>query len=342
MQPVAEFLSTLQLGEPSQFSNMTLFPVYAPAAGAPDYLLLDEALARKLAHVTEVSESGSVPELLFVNDGDAKVLLVDGEELVGARQNRILNMSVLVGAKRKLVIPVSCVEQGRWQYRTHHFASANHALFSKARARKVRNVSASMRDSGARYSNQIELWADISEKARFLRVASETDSMSDIYEHHAALIDAYANAFVPWPGQSGAIVAIDGKIAGVELFDSPATFAAFMAKVVRSYAMDAIEAPAADAKPPVATLVQKFLADMQAAALERFRALGDGEDLRLEGDSVAGAALYAENRIVHLCAFPVEKPARGPVGTVASIDLERDFEAPAYLRRRHAVRRTRA
>jgi hypothetical protein len=342
MQPVAEFLSTLQFGEPSQFQNMALFPLYAPAAGAPDYLLLDEALARKLAHVTEVSESGSVPELLFVNDGDAKVLLVDGEELVGARQNRILNVSVLVGAKRRIVIPVSCVEQGRWQYRTRHFASARHTLFSKARARKVQNVSASLRDRGARYSNQVELWADIREKACYLRVASETDSMSDIYEHHAALIDAYANAFAPAPGQSGAVVAIDGKVAGVELFDSPATFGAFMAKVVRSYAMDAIEAPAADTKPPVATLVRKFLADMQAAALERFRALGEGEDLRMDSESIAGAALYAGNRVVHLCAFPVEKPVHGAFGTVANIDLTTDFETPAYLRRRRPGRRTRA
>lgn len=47
------------------------------------------------AHVAAVSEGGIVLELLFVKDGDERVLLVVGEELVGARQNRILNMSVI-------------------------------------------------------------------------------------------------------------------------------------------------------------------------------------------------------------------------------------------------------
>ena len=60
------------------------------------------------------SESGSVPELVVENPLAERVLLYDGEELVGAKQNRILNVSVLVEAKSTLTIPVSCVEQGRW------------------------------------------------------------------------------------------------------------------------------------------------------------------------------------------------------------------------------------
>jgi hypothetical protein len=83
----------------------------APAASS---LLLDEALAKNLARVTEVSESGSVPELAFENGSPEKILLVDGDELIGARQNRAVNITILVGAGKKLVIPVSCVEQGRW------------------------------------------------------------------------------------------------------------------------------------------------------------------------------------------------------------------------------------
>jgi len=36
---------------------------------------------RAAAHVAEISEAGSVPELKFVNESDRAVLLVDGEEL---------------------------------------------------------------------------------------------------------------------------------------------------------------------------------------------------------------------------------------------------------------------
>lgn len=179
MQPIAEALSRLTLGEPARFRNMTVFPLLAPSSGMPDYLLLDEALERKRAYVTEVSESGTVLELLFVNEGDEKVLLVDGEELVGARQNRILNVTLLVGAGRKVVIPVSCVEQGRWAWKSRHFASSGRTLFAKARAKKAQQVTASLRAHGRRSADQAEIWGDISAKAAHLNVASGTEAMAD-------------------------------------------------------------------------------------------------------------------------------------------------------------------
>ncbi|MGQ0579869.1 MAG: ARPP-1 family domain-containing protein, partial [Betaproteobacteria bacterium] len=92
-------------------------------------MLLDEALARKLARVTEISDSGSVPELMFSNEAEANILLMDGEELVGAKQNRVLNVSILVGGKSQVAVPVSCVEQGRWRWSSRHFASPGRALF---------------------------------------------------------------------------------------------------------------------------------------------------------------------------------------------------------------------
>lgn len=329
MQPIAAALSRVRLGAPAQFNSMSVFPLFAPPNGAPEYLLLDDALERNLARVTEVSESGTVPELLFVNEGDAKVLLVDGEELLGARQNRILNVTLLVGAKQKVVIPVSCVEQGRWAYQSRHFAAADRTLFATARAKKAQQVSASLRESGSRYANQAEIWSDISAKATSLSVASATESMGDIFEHERARIEDYVKAFAPQRGQAGAVFAINGRVAGVELFDSAATFRKFMEKIVRSYAMDAIEEASPAASPPVEDAVRRFLDDMKSAALQRFPALAEGEDLRIESDTVAGGALYAEERMVHLCAFRLEKSAGRPIGRGGRID----FEIPAFLRR---------
>ncbi len=53
--------------------------------------MLEEALKSDVGHITEISEDGSVPELAFESNARARVLLVDGEELIGARQNRTLN-----------------------------------------------------------------------------------------------------------------------------------------------------------------------------------------------------------------------------------------------------------
>lgn len=164
MQLINDTLSALSISAPQSFSNLAVYPLIAPADLDPDYLVLNEALARKLARVTEVSAGGSVPELAFENQADQGVLLLDGEELVGARQNRVLNITILVGGHKSVVIPVSCVEHGRWRYNSDEFASADHALFSKARAKKARHVSASMRDSGTRHSDQGEVWDDIAQK----------------------------------------------------------------------------------------------------------------------------------------------------------------------------------
>jgi len=66
--------------------------------------------------------------LAFENSSAEKILLVDGDELVGAKQNRVINLSILVAGGAKVVIPVSCVEQGRWAYRSREFSSARRAL----------------------------------------------------------------------------------------------------------------------------------------------------------------------------------------------------------------------
>ena len=108
MSAVAECLFKAELGEPQSYRNLSLFPLLADGIAEPDYLLLDEALERGCARVSEVSEQGSVPELRFVNECDRSVLLIDGEELVGAKQNRILNLSILVPAHKTIVVPVSC------------------------------------------------------------------------------------------------------------------------------------------------------------------------------------------------------------------------------------------
>ena len=67
--------------------------------------------------------NGNAIKIMLVNNtGDSRVLFLEGEELRGAKQNRVLNTSVLIAAHSKTTIPVSCVEQGRWQYRSRHFS----------------------------------------------------------------------------------------------------------------------------------------------------------------------------------------------------------------------------
>ncbi len=111
MNAINKALQNIDAGERQEFKNLTITPLIRKSPFAVDYLTLDEALKTEGLTITETSESGNVPELLLENNGDTSVLLLDSEELVGAKQNRILNLTILVAAHSKLNIPVSCANR---------------------------------------------------------------------------------------------------------------------------------------------------------------------------------------------------------------------------------------
>ncbi len=199
-------LSNVQLGAETTFGNMTIFPLLDGDNGSADYLTLDDAVARGLVQITEVSVQGSVPDLKLNNESDEPVLLLDGEELIGAKQNRILNLTILAPANRTIVIPVSCVEAGRWSPRSAQFTTSSQAHFARGRAKKMAQVSDSLRASGERRSDQQAVWEEIGAKAACLKVQSPTSAMLDIYETYTKRIDEYAGAFTAVDRQVGAAI----------------------------------------------------------------------------------------------------------------------------------------
>jgi hypothetical protein len=297
-------LAGLSLGKPHCFKNMAVFPLLGAARSEPGYLTLDDALGNGVARITEVSESGTVPELRFDNSAPQSVLLVDGEELVGAKQNRVLNLTLLVGSDRSVRIPVSCVEKGRWSYRSREFAGTRRSFFAKGRAKKMASVSASLASTGSRQGDQAEVWSDITFKFCAMDSSSPSMAIGDLYDARSSSIQDYVGAFRADPLQRGAVFAIDGKVVGLELFDAPATFAKLLEKLVTSYALDALEQPK-DAPAPAETAVREFLERMKTAATQRYPAIAEGGDVRLRAPGVAGGALVAEGRVVHLAAFKV-------------------------------------
>ena len=314
MNAVAECLKTVRLGTPQAHLNLTVVPLLGDGAGEPGYLLLDEAVRQGLARVTELSAAGSVPELRLVNDADRPVLLLDGEELVGAKQNRILNVTVLAGAHSTVVIPVSCVEAGRWHPLSAEFAPSDRAHFATGRANKAASVSASLLRDRSRRSDQGEVWAAIAEKASRMEAESPTGAAAVMYEQHRPRLDEFVAAFAPVEGQVGALFAVNGSPWGIDLFDSPATLGKVLPKLVRSYALDAIDVTGEKGAPVLEQEALRFVADAMAARVDRFPAVALGEDLRLAAPTLTGGALAVDGRVVHLCAFRLSRGVHGDGG----------------------------
>jgi hypothetical protein len=77
MDYVRKYLSKMELGERTVFRNLTMFAIEGATDEALDYLTLADALRLEVAKVSEISDGGSVPELLFENSADLPVLILD-------------------------------------------------------------------------------------------------------------------------------------------------------------------------------------------------------------------------------------------------------------------------
>jgi hypothetical protein len=313
MQILSRTLDSLEIGTPISAAHLTMVPLLAPAPADPDYLLLDDALDAGLAEVTELSQDGSVPELAFRNRADRDVLLVDGEELVGAKQNRVLNLTILVAAGEQVTIPVSCVEAGRWSWRSQRFASGRRKLHASARWAKMRGVSASLREAGRRTGGEIqhEVWASIDRKISAFACRSESRALHDVYDHAEDRLRAIRTAFAAQPRQVGAVFFVDNALAGLDLYDTPFTLAKLLPKLVDSYAFDAIERADEAAQRTTLSLaeIRALLARIAAAPHSAYPAVATGTDVRIEGDGLHAAALCAKDRLVHLSAFCTDAQA---------------------------------
>lgn len=302
-EPGRNFLEGLRVGEPVQVHNVTMFPLVGDDRPGPAYTTLHQAIASKTATVSEISEGGSVPELLFRNDGDIAVFLMDGEELIGAKQNRILNISILVPAKTTIRIPVSCVEQGRWQYNSGEFRSSSHQLFSGARKAKMMRVSESLERFQERSSDQGEVWDHIQAKLGSLGARSASSAMSDAYASRSSAVEEIAGNLRAVKEQRGAVFAIGSRIEGVELFDRQGAFGSLLPAIARGFALDAVEEENQKQPAPTPEDVSRLLHAVNAAVVRRYPAVGLGEDLRLESPDAFGAALYVGGCVIHLSAF---------------------------------------
>jgi hypothetical protein len=289
-------------GQAVTFQNLTLLPLVAGCDRDADYVVLDEALARGWVEVTELSEEGHVPELKVVNRGDTAVLLLDGEELVGAKQNRVLNLTILVPPRHTSTIPVSCVESGRWRRISRQFVSAPRAQFAEGRAAKMQQVTSSLRNVGIRRSDQQAVWSAIAEKSARLGAESDTAAMAAMYERLDRPVEDFVAAFPPVERQVGAVFLVNGRLAGLELFDASSTWRKLWSKLVRSYALDAIDRK--HQGTPVASQDGRRLIDVVMASQSAvYPAIGEGEDVRLTGSDMTGAGLVARDRAIHVSAL---------------------------------------
>ena len=143
--------------------------------------------------------------------------------------------------------------------------------------------------------------------ARAREALGKTSAMSDIFEQEAVRLEDYVHPFPVLEGQSGAMFAIGEGIAGFDLFDSSDTFRKLFPKLLRSYGLDALDRARREGSETNGkrnpSKAHAFLERVGKAKTEEFPAEGEGIDVRLSGRNLNGAALVANDHVVHLSAF---------------------------------------
>lgn len=299
-----------QVGDPVERRGIALAPLFPLRNPVARYVMLDDALARGLT-ITETSDAGEVAELIVSNPLAENVLLYDGAEIVGAKQNRILNVSVLVQAGSTIRIPVSCTEQGRWRSVSTSFAPAPHIVNAELRRRKAAALSASPLTRGIA---QQEVWKTVRGHAERLGAVSSTAAHRDLFLSRERELEALEPSFPAEPGQCGAVLGL-GDTLCLDAVSRPDVFVAIWPKLRRGYLLDALEHLDRPATRPERLL--GFVDEVADAPVTRGPSAGLGSDVRLKGPGVLGSGLELGGEAIQLSAYSRGEPV-GPTAAEAS------------------------
>jgi hypothetical protein len=306
---LTDILHSVTIGEPLQWKNLQVFPLVQPNGHVPTYALIDDLLERNQAEITEVSDGGSVPTIKVLNHADLDALILDGTELRGAKQNRMVNVTVIIGKHSETPIPVSCVERGRWGYRSRGFDSCNRTVASKLRNRKAHMVAQSLARTKRAATNQAEVWDHVDSYIDRAEAPSATAAFEDAYAHRESTSDEYVTHLQDLDAY-GAIVAINGELIALDLVDHRDTFKKLWALLLRGYAFDASLDAGAAAKPLGTEAVESWLRTSAAGATIVPHALtGVGQYYAVTsnpaaGHHLAGGVAVHAGRVVHVALFP--------------------------------------
>lgn len=330
-------LKRVQLTGRQQDGAVEIFQLRWPGITGLDYATLDEALA---AQWIEVTETGQVPRIKIINRSGHMVFVMAGEQLVGCKQNRVVNASIMVPPRSEVPLPVTCVERGRWGYSSSVFSSAHTSSHHRLRAVMAGQAAQSYRQAGVPSADQEAVWREVSRKLGTTGSSSSSDALQDVFRNYERKLEESVEK-LPAPAKcNGAVFVIGGRIADADLFDKPETLRKLWPKLIKSCMIDALEPSTQSPGSMVQEEISSWLAAAASATLESFPSPGVGRDVRIEGEDLIGASLVVDEHPVHMELFrPTESRrahANGPVSAEPQQPANAERPAPDTCGRRQS------
>ncbi|SDA37095.1 ARPP-1 family domain-containing protein [Methanobrevibacter millerae] len=281
----------MELLEPQIHENIAVIPIKTKASKL-DILTVKKGFELGLISIDECEKS-TVGQIVVTNNSISPLILVDGDEIIGAKQNRIVNNTTLVGPKSSINLSVSCVEQGRWAYTDSFKVSANIAT-SKTRSVKAK----------ALYSNmnaQSEVWDSISSLEERNSFHSSTQAMSESYDRLKAKHDKYVKKFERIKGQSGAMVFVNGEFEGMDVFINPQIYGEYHEKILKSYIIDKDDSNQETVnKYDLSIKALEILEAIETSEIKENKTQGIGRSISFSNEIGTGSALIYKDKVLHI------------------------------------------
>jgi hypothetical protein len=295
---------TPNVAEPDVVGPLAIFPLIGATRSSLDYLAFADPRARGV-EIRELPGQASVNDLLVHNPLELPVLLYEGEEVIGAQQNRTFDVSVLVPPLSTVRVPVSCVEEGRWDHRRNAeaFAPAPQAAHPELRRLKNARVRERLAAGGEPRALQHEVWREVAAKSARHGVDSETGALHDVFEQRRDLLNRVGREMEMKCSQVGMLVAIGGRFVVLDYVGDVEAFAAVHDRLVAGYALDALDAAGIEGSAPPLDDARDFLGMFLDAPTDATPAVGLGEGRSFDFSRLAGTGLVVEGELVAMTAF---------------------------------------
>jgi len=200
---------------------------------------LHEAFEKKLIIVKELEKGEQVNTIELENISDSYIFILDGDILKGAKQNRVVNTSVLVAPKSKIMLPVSCVEEGRWSYKSSRFEPSNEVAHRSIRYEKANYISMSKKMNRSDFTaNQSSIWGKVENISNDLEFHSETMNHSDLFENFTDEFDDIIKKFELQTNANGLLIFIGDDMVACDIFNNNKIYTDYFKKIIKTSAID--------------------------------------------------------------------------------------------------------
>ena len=290
---------SIELLDSQKYENVEAIPIKSDFFGKKDFLTLKKGYEMGLVEIKEL-ENSTVNTVLCKNDSVAPLILIDGDEITGAMQNRIINDTLLIPAKSTINIPVSCTEHGRWHTKGEGAESRTFkpSLYSANHSTRSRKSRASYEER----DYQGEVWDSISEFESRSNFKSMTSALNDSYENLKDKQNDYLSKFHIEDGQNGVIFIVNGEVKGLELFYNHSIYKEYHEKLCRSYIIEAIvEKKSVDNIDRLELM--KVLENISQSEFKSKKSIGLGDNLKFSNDFGSGSGLVWEDELIHMTFF---------------------------------------